>query len=419
MKTDISLSTRFTQSQGSHQVGLLVSVGADQPPVRTPINVALVLDRSGSMSGEPIRAAREAVCRFASFLAPHDRLSLVAFNHEVQSIFTAVPGGDPAIEQHVRSITADGYTNLSGGWLKGHELCAAARVKGVNRVVLFTDGQANQGITDITRLGNVTRGAVENGGVSTSCFGFGADFNGDLMKEMARAGRGNFWYIEQLDQMSPVFDEEIEGLVSLAAQNVEIELRLLDPRVQGVTFLQDYTVGRTPDGRFVVLLGDVYATAPRLLGVRFHVEHPEALGKAKLAEVKVRADVVRAAGIEHTEMTMPVVANLDGEDHVEPVVERTLLRFEAAQARAEAAKQADRGDFAGAAKRLIDAAMQLLPHSKHDKSIAEEVGDLQAQAERIRERKWDDKDRHYHLARTRGVWEQKAAYVDKIKRPRR
>lgn len=414
MNSDVKLSTRFVQATGDHQVGLLLTVGADAPPTRPPINVALVLDRSGSMAGEPLEAARDAACRFAGFLGPNDRISVVAFDDQVLTVVPPSPGGDPSVPLIIRSIESGGQTNLSGGWLKGHELAESARVEGVNRVVLLTDGQANAGITEPSRLADLARGAAGKG-VGTSCFGFGPAFNLELLQLMAAGGRGNYWYIETNDQMTPVFEEEIEGLVALAAQNLEVELRLLHPGASGVTFLQDYAVTRTAAGGYLLSLGDLYATAARQVGVRLHVEHPEALGAAPLAEIVVRADVIRADGIERTTVTIPVAANLDGADHGEPQVETSLLRFEAAQARAEAVRHADAQDFDGARHVLECAAASLRPFAS-DPAIAEEVGDLLTSAARLDERKFGEDDRRYHSARARGVFDQKAAYLAKIAR---
>src|SRR3954464_11039835 len=118
MKADIRLSTRFLTTQNTHQVGMLVTLSADAPSQRPPINVALVLDRSGSMSGAPLAAAREAASRFASFLTGQDRLSIVAFDDHVRTIFGPAPAGDPAAHEALGRVQAGGSTNLSGGWLK-------------------------------------------------------------------------------------------------------------------------------------------------------------------------------------------------------------------------------------------------------------------------------------------------------------
>ena len=175
---------------------------------------------------------------------------------------------------------------------------------------------------------------------------------------MARAGAGNYWFVESDDQMAGIFEGEIEGLVALAAQNVEIEVRLTHPKVAGVSFLQSFPVTQTADG-WKVALHDLYATSPKALALVFHVEDVRELGKVQLGEIRVEADVVHAAGIEHRTTVMPVVANLDGEDRIEPTVEQTFLRFQAARAREEAVRRADNGDFDTAAACLRDAAVAL------------------------------------------------------------
>lgn len=270
MKTDVRLSTKFLTAQNAHQVGMLVSLEGGTPVRRAPINVALVLDRSGSMSGMPLEAAKTAATRFASFLSPEDRLSVVVFDDSVDTIFGPAPGGDPAATDAIGRVHAGGSTNLSGGWLKGRKLVEKGRVEGTNRVVLMTDGQANVGIVEPDKLLGLAReGAGRR--VTTTCIGFGAGFNEDLLEPMARSGGGNYWYVESDDQMAGIFAGEIEGLVALAAQNVEVEIRLSHPSVAGVSFMQSYPVHQTSDGGWKVELHDLYATSPKALGLVFHV----------------------------------------------------------------------------------------------------------------------------------------------------
>jgi hypothetical protein len=132
----------------------------------------------------------------------------------------------------------------------------------------------------------------------------------------------------------------------------------------------------------------------------------------------VSADHLVPEGIEHRETTMPVVANLDGADHVEPEVETTLVRFEAARARKEAVDCADRGDFEGAAHMLREASARLsdLPATPY---LAEEIEDLEAEAQRFEEERYDGMDRKYNMARAAAVHESRSSYADKISRRKR
>ncbi len=416
MRPDVQLSTKFLTTPNAHQVGLLVTLAGDTPVRRAPINVALVLDRSGSMNGAPLEAAKEAARRFASFLSAEDRLSVVTFDSVVETVFGPESAGSAAPVDAIDRLTARGQTNLSGGWLKGMQHVQEGLVEGTNRVVLLTDGQANQGVTEPARLVGLSAGAARKRG-TTTCIGFGASFNEDLLEPMAREGGGNYWFVEHDDQMAGIFESEIEGLVALSAQNVEIEVSLTHSKAAGVTFLQSYQVVATPAGTWRVSLGDLYATAPRSLGLVFHVEDVAGLGKVEVAQVRIEADVVTEAGIEHRTIVMPVLANLDGEDHVEPAVEKVFLRFQAAKAREEAIRRADAGDFDGAAAQLRDASFACRAFSSAPE-IAEEIGDLQAQAVVLEGRKYSAMDRKYDSARAMAARELKAGYIDQLRRKR-
>jgi Ca-activated chloride channel family protein len=416
MRADVKLSTKFLSTQNAHQVGLLIGIEGEVPARRAPINLALVLDRSGSMAGPKLAAAREAAARFVRFLSEQDRLAVVAFDDQVVTVYGPSPARPEAAEAIAR-IPSGGSTNLSGGWLAGRSHVGDALLAdGVNRVVLFTDGMANVGIVDHGSLVGMARDAASQR-VTTTCIGFGADFHEDLLRDMAQAGGANYWFIENEDQMASVFAEEIEGLVALAAQNLEIEVRLTHPGVAGVSLLQAYPVTHTDDGTWRVRVGDLYATSPRNLGLVFHVENVAALGHTELGQVTVRADVVLAEGVEHRKITMPVRANLDGADHVEPVVERTFLRYEAARAREEAMRLADAGDLDAAAERLQVCALTLQPF-RDDAVLREEAEDLVAEAGKLAERQYSAMDRKYHQKRMHSASRDELAYLKKIARHR-
>lgn len=417
MRAQVHLSTKFLTTQNAHQVGILTTLSGETPSSRAPINVALVLDRSGSMSGEPLTAAKEAARRFAGFLGANDRLSVVAFDDEVTIVSASAPAGNLAVLEAIGRIQAGGSTNLSGGWLKAFEFVRQGLVDGVNRIVLLTDGQANCGITDLQALTAMVRSGADSR-VSTTCIGFGAVFNEDLLQALGREGRANYWYVERDDQMAGVFEGEIEGLVALGAQNVAVEVRLLHPKASGVTFLQRYPVTRTADGGWSASLGDLYATSPLALGLLVHVEEVETLGVVPVAEVRCIADVIMPNGIEHRVITQVLQANLDGADHPEPLVEKTFLRFAAAASRDEAIKLADGGDTEAAARVLREVADKLAPYSD-DVELAQECVDLVREADDLRDREFTAADRKYMAASSMAIHEGKQVYRDKLRRPRR
>jgi Ca-activated chloride channel family protein len=417
MHVETGLSTRFITTQNAHQVGLLITVSGEHPAQRSPINVSLVLDRSGSMAGDPLRAARDAAIRFLGFLGADDRVSVVAFDDTVSTRFGPGAGNDPAAVEAVHRIRAGGTTNLSGGWLQGRTYVAERQVTGTNRVVLLTDGLANVGVTEPDQLEQLARGAVD-AGVSTTCIGFGAEFNEDLLRAMGEAGRGNFWYVEQVDQMGEIFAGEIEGLVALAAQNVTVDLRLLHDNVAGVMFYQRFPLETPEPGRYIVRLGDLYATNARPLGLSLFVNDLDVLGSLQVADVRVSADVLTGDGIEHRVMSVPVVANLDGTDHVEPTVDRTLIRFQAARARDEAIQQADAGNFDGAANTLRVARDNLARYASHAE-VAEEMEDLAMEAGRLAQHEYDASDRKYHMARGMAEYSANMVYKERIARRKR
>lgn len=415
MQHSVQLSTRVLTTRNAHQVGAMVTLTGAAPRQRPPINVALVLDRSGSMAGLPLTAARQAAATFAGFLTPQDRLSLITFDDEVAVEFGPGPGGDPAALEAIARIREGGCTNLSGGWLMGDRLVRAGFVDGTNRVVLLTDGLANQGIVEPVRLTGLTGGASAQR-VSTTCIGFGPHFNEDLLAAMAQAGRGNFWYVERTDQMTGIFHEEIEGLVSLAAQNVVITITPADPRVAGATFLQQYQVRRSPAGDWQVSLGDLYATSPLILGVLLHVEEVERLGPAHLADLIIRYDRVSDQGIEQATLTFPITVHLDGKDHLEPLVERTFLRFEVARARAEAVGHADRGHTDRAVRCLRKMARRIMKLAPGDPGLQEIRQDLEDEAERRSTEGWSAEDRKYHLAVGMAESRNRVDYARKLRR---
>jgi Ca-activated chloride channel family protein len=384
MKTEVLLDHEPV-ADGGWVVRALLRLEGDALAVagRIPLNLALVLDRSGSMDGEPIERAREAARLVARRLWPEDTVSVVAFGSRVQTIVARHTGADRAeVLQRIGAIGIEGSTNLSGGWLKGRDHVARAYQNArVNRILLLTDGLANEGITDPAQLTALCRAAAEDG-VTTTTIGFGIGYNEHLLAAMAEAGHGHTYYIETPDQAPAIFEEEIEGLLSLAAQNVAVHLQAA-PGVQFIAVHHAYPAHAEGD-TLTVELGDLYAREPKLMLAEFLIPPAEEGATVEIARFVVNAYVLTAGGgVELRTITLPITLSPTGEGRVEPEVRREWLVLEAARARREALERRARGDYDGASAILRRAGESLnaAPAPFTNAELREEAEDLLALAE--------------------------------------
>jgi len=224
---------RSALRQTRDDTALRITIRGHNPvkAVRAPIDIALVLDRSGSMGGDKIQLAKKAVTAAIDLLEPGDRVALVSFDHEVdvvQPLATATSHTRAEIRRNLEPVTARGSTALADGWLTGcQQLAAAIPPAGVRlqRAILLTDGQANIGITDIGEL-STHASQLWARGISTTALGIGTGFDEILLSSMTEAGGGNFQYIEHPSQLAAFFAREIGGLTELAALHPRLEITL-------------------------------------------------------------------------------------------------------------------------------------------------------------------------------------------------
>jgi Ca-activated chloride channel homolog len=388
---------------------------------RAPLNISLVLDRSGSMDGEKLHFAREAAAMLVRRLSPEDVVSVVTYDDQVDTVAPPARGdAQRDLPGTISRIQAGGTTNLSGGWLKGREhlrqgRAVDERVK-TNRLVLLTDGLANVGITAPEQLVGLCRQALERG-VTTTTIGFGADYDENLLRSMADAGGGNTFYIETPDQAPGVFEEEIDGLLSLAAQNITIEVRPTAD-VELVRVVHNVPAQQI-EGGFALEIGDLYAREPRAVLVEFFVPGLHDVAPREIARITTRADVLIAdGGVERQEITLPIASALSAEGHAEPEVQREVLLLDAARAREEALRRRDEGDLGGAESVLRMAALSFHDAEVGMPEIAEHARDLEAMADMMRQQSFTVAEEKYMAQRAYNVHRGKRAYEEKLRRKR-
>lgn len=330
---------------------------------RPPLRLAVVLDRSGSMSGERLACAKTATRMLAQLLSADDQLGVVAYDDQVRVV---APLGKPSSQvlAAVEQLEAGRSTNLSGGWTKGCELLE--RAGDTRRVVLLTDGHANEGVTDPSRLAEMA-GVAANGRISTTSIGIGAGFNEHLLAAMADRAGGGYFYADQPDDLPAAFEEAFGDLAALVASTVSVEIR----PVGGVGFLgvlNDFPVDDVGEG-LQVQVGELHAQQTRRVVWKLEIPAMAAMGPAKVADVVLRWTEVGERIAQHT-TTLPLLVNVvSAEDAAARVpdarVTDEVVILSAARRAEQLRRKADDGDADAAAQGMTALAEELDAHAEH------------------------------------------------------
>lgn len=358
MDANVRFDHQLLAVEGEHDVHCMLELQAPAAPDtgRTALHLALVIDRSGSMHGPKLMAARDCARFLVSRLKPTDELALVTFEDEVQLVSPLASVDTARLEAAVDSIGPGGMTNLSGGWLKGLEELQRATGDGVRRVLLLTDGQANEGIVDHEKLVEIAGGTKAR--AATTTIGFGDGFDEELLTAIAESSNGNTYFAETPEDAPGIFAEEFAGLATLVAQNISVEIRPTDEvKVLGV--LNDYPAVEVGGG-IQVQVGDAFGGERRRLIFALHIPELASLGPARIADVVLRYVSVGDDVTAH-EVTIPLTVNLVSADEaaaadVDHEVSEEVWLLDAARARKEAIESADEGDFGMARSRLSSTA---------------------------------------------------------------
>jgi Ca-activated chloride channel family protein len=266
----------------------LTGFAIEQASDRPPVNVVLVIDRSGSMSGEKIEKAKEAAIMVIERLNSRDIVSVVAYDNTVQVLVPATRLSDKEqIVLSIRRLNPGGTTALFAGVSKGAaEVRKFLSKEHVNRIILLSDGLANVGPQSPAELGKLGASLIKEG-VSVSTIGLGLGYNEDLMSQLAFRSDGGHYFAEKASDLAKVFDQELGRATSVVAQEVRTEIRC-GKGVRPVRILG--REGEIDEDVMRIYINNLLSDYEKHMVVELEVEPGEAGKEREIASVQVRYD---------------------------------------------------------------------------------------------------------------------------------
>lgn len=232
-KGPVSMDARLLRGRlPGDDCGALLQLGfrtsrADRRDLR-PMNLAIVIDRSGSMGSEKkLDYVKKALDVFITNLRECDRLAIVIYDDKAEVLLPSTAVDDPkAIVAMIDAIQPGGSTNLHGGLMLGYdEVMKNFDAKRTNKVILLSDGIANAGVIDPERIVADSK-AFNDKGVDVTTIGLGLDYNDRVMNALAKAGRGDYHFLNDAKEIDRIFNQELAGLFERVARSVKVRVKL-------------------------------------------------------------------------------------------------------------------------------------------------------------------------------------------------
>jgi len=229
LRLDASLGNTYVPDGGG-EAWLQVGLQAAEPSFenRKPLNLVLVLDKSGSMAEQDkMSYLKQSLQILVDELQPEDRLGIVTYDSQATVALPSQPVGEKSKAKATIDRLAPGSsTNLHGGLMLGYqEAMKHFSAEASNQVILFTDGNANQGVTDPDQIARDSQ-AYNDEGIHLSVIGLGLDLNDALLSKLAEQGKGNYHFISDPKEMERVFREELDSMVQTVATQIWLTLEL-------------------------------------------------------------------------------------------------------------------------------------------------------------------------------------------------
>lgn len=227
----VELDRNVLPADAAQRAVIKITLDAPPPPKqnRPPVNLALVLDRSGSMGGAKLEKAKEAAIEVLRRLEARDIFSLVVYDTQVETLVPAQSAGNAEwIESRIREIRSGNSTALFGGVSQGAaELRKNLDRKYVHRIILLSDGLANVGPSTPEDLGRLGAALIKEG-IAVTTVGVGTDYNEDLMARLSQNSDGSTYFVENSRDLPRIFTAELGDVLSVVAKKVALVIECPD-----------------------------------------------------------------------------------------------------------------------------------------------------------------------------------------------
>jgi Ca-activated chloride channel homolog len=355
-------SVDATQAMSQRQLSVSVSAIPDESSLSAPLNLCLILDHSGSMSGHAIDMVKEAAQRLIDRLSLGDRVSIIGFNHKAKVLVPNQELENPvSIKLQIDQIKAGGGTAIDEGLRLGIEELAKAKQGTISQVFLLTDGENEHGDND--RCLKLAKLAADYN-LTLSTLGFGSDWNQDILEKIADAGRGSMSYIQKPEDAVAEFGRLLSRIQTVGLTNGYLMLSLMS----GVRLAETKPIAQVaPDAielpvlqegsQSVVRLGDLMIEVPRVVLANLYLNQME-VGNQAIARIQIRYDdpTSQQEGLNSESLTVYADYVSNYQPNPDPQVQRHILALAKYRQTQIAESKLQQGDLSGAATMLQTAA---------------------------------------------------------------
>ncbi|MBF2064145.1 MAG: VWA domain-containing protein [Calothrix sp. C42_A2020_038] len=356
-----------SQPNSQRQLAISISAIADNLNRNVPLNLCLILDHSGSMSGRPLETVKKAACRIVDRLNPGDRLSVVVFDHRAKVLVSNQTVDDPErIKQQINKLSADGGTAIDEGLQLGIKELTKGSKESISQAFLLTDGENEHG-SNKRCLEFAKLAASYN--LTLNTLGFGDNWNQDVLEQIADAGGGSLSHIQQPDDAEAKFNQLFTRIQTVSLTNAyllfslvpKVRLAELKPVAQVAPETIELPVQQDPDGRLSVRIGDLMRDVERVILANLYISQLP-VGRQPIAQLQVRYDdpSQNVTGLLSEIFFVEANVTTSYQQQTDPKVQQYVLALAKYRQTQLAETKLQMGDRAGAATMLQTAAKTAL-----------------------------------------------------------